>query len=133
MSEQNGPTKTETMLGGVDILVTTQCQVIGEAPVMETVKVKQLPVKQYPAYLAALDDETAMAALLTGKTQDWVENLDAPSHELLVSTGDRINRDFFGRWAERQRNRRELLVPGLSARMLENLSPRTVSQTLSPR
>lgn len=85
-----------TILGGEEIRVTT---VDGKT---ETVKVRQLPLSAYPAYLACQDDECVQVALLCDREPGWADTLTIESVEAILAKGDEINADFFGRWLRRR-------------------------------
>jgi hypothetical protein len=120
---KSGPTSLETLLGGVEVPV-----VLLDGAV-ETVRVRQLPIRDYPAFLAAQMDEPAMADLLCGKPAGWGERLGFDSLEMVVREGDRLNADFFGRWLRRRLERQERLLPGSTAAMGGSATP---SPTPSP-
>jgi hypothetical protein len=100
----SGPAGLVTLLGGDTVEVTLQD---GKS---ESVKVLQLPIKTYPQLFGCLTEEIRKLELYTGKPKEWVEQLTPASHELLITTGDGINMDFFGRWLDRKKAA-ESLVP----------------------
>jgi hypothetical protein len=116
------PTPLETLLGGSNALVGF---LSGEE---ETVRVRQLPIRDYPDYLAAQMDEPRMAELLCGKPTGWGDSLEFASLEGIISEGDRLNADFFGRWLRRRLERQERLLPGSLAGVSVTPSP-TASPT----
>jgi len=93
-----------TLLGQKNITVTA---VDGTT---ESVTIRSLPVKFFPELLGAFTDELKKASLYAGKPVGWVENLTPESHELVITEGDSLNADFFGRWLAR-RKAAELLLP----------------------
>jgi len=105
MSTENkkGPSKLETLMGGNEIAV-----VLLDTG-SERVKVRQLAVKYLPELLRIESslpfDEIAEVCLLTGKETDWAERLAPESHEAIINEGEKLNRDFFGRWVSRQPKR----------------------------
>ena len=100
----NQPTNLETLLGGLDLVAA---KTDGST---EPIKVRQLPVKLYPAYLAALTNEPRMVELFCDRPAGWADTLTPPAFEAIVLEGERLNADFFGRWQLR-RQRREALLP----------------------
>lgn len=108
MSAPSEPTKAETLRGGQHVAVTLS------DGTTETVLVRQLPVKDFEAWLAALDDEPRVVALLCERDACWVELLTNESIEAIVTTGERLNRGFFERWLQRRTARKEWLAPILA-------------------
>lgn len=101
-----GPKPMETLLGHTDLTVTL---LDGST---EQVQVRQLPIREYPAYLAAQLDEAAMVEMICAKPAGWADTLTHESIESIVTEGDRMNADFFGRWLQRRIARQERLLPG---------------------
>jgi len=99
-STMNEPTKMETLLGGASVAVN---YIGGNAG---TVEIIQLPIRKFPTLLAALDDENKQAELYCDKPEGWSDTLTPESHENIVAEGERINADFFERWARRRLARR---------------------------
>lgn len=97
------PTKTEILFGGEDIAVV----MLDSAT--ELVRVKILPIRQFPQYQAALSNEPKLVELFTGKPAEWVDQLSTSSFEEIILSGERINSDFFGRWQDRQKKRANIL------------------------
>lgn len=108
MSATHEPTKADTLRGGQSIIVTF------DDGSTESVFVRQLPVKDFEAWLGALDDEPRVAALLCERDSCWVDRLTNESLEAIVTTGERLNRDFFERWLQRRTARKEWLAPLLA-------------------
>jgi len=114
METNDKPTKTETLNGGIDCIVT---YADGGT---ETVFVRQLPVKLYPKLAQAqMEEETSLVMLYADKPLEWVEKLTPQAHETIISEGERINADFFWRWVERKMTRQEKLMPGIRGKLLE--------------
>lgn len=107
-TNEPGPTKQETLRGGVDI------EVIFIDGTAETVTVRQLPVRDFEKWLALLDDEEKAAELFTDRPGGWVERLNLQSLERVIAEGERQNRDFFERWLQRRTARKEWLAPILA-------------------
>lgn len=104
----DGPTKDETLRGGLNLTVT-----FTEGS-QEPVFVRQLPVREFEAWLACLDDEPRAAELLCGKESGWGDRLSIDSLEAVITGGERVNRDFFERWLQRRTARKEWLAPLLA-------------------
>lgn len=104
---QQSVTKTETLLGGSTITVNTSNGGI-------EVKVRQVPIKEFPAFLAVQDDEHAMIEFVCGQKKGFAETLTQDDHERLISEIDRVNGDFFPRWVQRRLKRSERLMPGIT-------------------
>lgn len=99
------PSTFAALLGGIDLTVSFADHTVVGA----VVKVRQLPVKLFPAYLATMNNETAQVELLCDKPAGWAESLTRESHEAIIEAGDKLNADFFGRWLERKKKRKALL------------------------
>ncbi len=93
-------TTFDTLIGGIKLTVT-----VAGAPT--EVVVKQLPVSLYPHYLATMADECRQVELLCGQPEGWAESLSPESHEQIITTGDELNADFFGRWVARREARQK--------------------------
>jgi hypothetical protein len=104
--ETNQPTANETLFGG------TMLQVTKTDGTYECVKVLQLPVRQFNALLTVQDDECKLVELYTGKPEGWADTLSVESFEAIITEGERVNADPFGRWFKRRLDRMERLVPG---------------------
>lgn len=89
----------------------------------ETVFIRQLPLREMESLLGAQGDEMLLAQVYTGKDAEWIDSLSPASQEAIVSEGDRINADFFGRWFRRRLDRQERLVPGSTDRLLSLFAP----------
>jgi len=87
----------------------------------EEIFVKQLPVRQYQKYLEAQADEVKMIVLACNKPEEFCDTLTPDSHELLVTTIERMNESFFQHWLQRQKNRVERLFPGAQEKVVEAL------------
>lgn len=124
------PTKIETLMGGKVVTVMLR------EGVKEEVAVQQLAVAQMPKLLAVIEDEAAMVELFCNKPKGWAAKLPPEAHEEIVTEGERLNADFFGRWVQRQLQRRERLVPGITQAMqttvLSNLRTGSPSSLSSP-
>ncbi|MDB6024005.1 MAG: hypothetical protein JWM68_228 [Verrucomicrobiales bacterium] len=121
---EKGPTSTETLLGGIDVLVSFKEQSAASEPV----KVLQLPVSSFPKLMAQMDDEVETIAIFTGKTRAWADSISMESHEAIIIEGERINGDFFGRWAARRVARVERSLPGAMDKLMTQ-----ASQNSSPK
>lgn len=111
--ETKMPDPMTTLIGGTEITVT---KIDGS---VEVVKVIQVPIKLFPKYAEALEDEPKLVALITGKDQAWVDSLTHESFEAVISTGEALNKDFFGRWLQRRLERQERMFPGVTQKMID--------------
>ncbi len=91
-----GPTPTETLFGGLDLIVAKRDKTT------ENVFIRQLAVETYPKLLAVAEDELAMAELYCGKPSGWARTLSPHSFETIIVEGERINVDFFASVATSQ-------------------------------
>lgn len=66
------------------------------------VKVRALPVREFPRLAASLDDEPALVELFTGLTAKEVDSLPIRDFEEILEEGRRINYPPFSRWTHRQ-------------------------------
>lgn len=129
MSTENiSPTPTETVMGGLNVIVTHSDKGT------DTVFVRQLAIEDYPKLLQAQDDECKMIELYCDRPIGWAKTLSPDSHEKLVEEGERLNSDFFLRWVQRRISRQERLLPGITQRMRDAaLSASQTSQPNTPR
>lgn len=106
-SEQNaGPTNVETLMGSTDVAAVLQ------DGSRERVRVLQLPVAKYPELAAALVDEGRQLEIYCGQPTGWAATLAPGSHNELMETAERLNRDFFDAWLRRRMAKVELVRPG---------------------
>ena len=103
-----GPTKAETLRGNVTITVELN------DGTWQPVIVRQLPIREMERWLSIIDDEPAVAELFASQPEGWSELLPPESIERIVVEGERLNRDFFGRWLDRRTARKEWLAPVLA-------------------
>ena len=87
-------TSTATLTEGTELSVAL---VDGST---ETVRVRKLPIEEYPQYLRSMGDESAQAELLCGKPAGWAAELTRESREAVIDAGDDLNADFFSRWIQ---------------------------------
>lgn len=102
------PHPNETLYGQIKLTVTMSD---GST---EEVAVLQLPISSYPALTEALDDEVRAAEIYAGKERGWGARLSPGDHERIITEGERINSDFFGRWLQRRLARQEKVFPGIA-------------------
>ena len=108
----NETTSITTLLGGQEINVT---HLDGTT---ETVKVRQLPIKDMPRYMACFEDEEKTVELFCAKPSGWAETLTRESFEEIITTGEALNLDFLERHAKRSQARREKVMPGLTEKIM---------------
>ena len=106
--------KTETLLGGLEIEVTLTS---GNT---EQVFLRQLPIRQMPRMLAALEDENRLVELFCDKPDGWSDRLTVESFEQVILKGEALNADFFSRWVQRRLTRQEKVMPGITAQLARN-------------
>lgn len=86
----------------------------------ETVKIRQLPVSQFPKYSQCLESEPALIELATDQKPGWSDTLTPESFEAIISKVEEVNGDAFGRWVQRRIARQEKLFPGVTEKVLKN-------------
>ena len=120
-------TKMDTLLGGMEHEVTRRD---GST---EKVKIRQLPVSLYPAFLAAQDDEPKMVELLCDRPAGWADTIAPEAFEAIVIAGETLNPDFFSRWVQRRLSRQERLIPGITERLAKSAGlPLPIGSPKSP-
>lgn len=90
MSAQEGPSPTEKLFGS-EIPVSFE----GKADA-ETVKLREIPVAEWPKAIAAEGNEFALVDLFAGKPSGWSLTLKPASFEAVLKEGERLNVGFFG-------------------------------------
>lgn len=114
----NAENTLATLLGGTELEVA---KLNGER---ELVKVRQLPVRDLPKYLACHQNEAATVELFCERDANWVDTLALASFEAILAEGEKLNLDFLSRYAARQLARNERLLPGFQQKLMnELLSP----------
>ncbi len=91
--------KLEILAGGTNVIVQFDDQREEETVFVRIIKLRQL--QQY-GQLVIAGDEAGQVGLFTGKEAAWVEALANESAEKILEEGQRLNADFFVRWAARQ-------------------------------
>ena len=104
----------ETLFGGLEIEVALA------AGGTEKVFIRQIPIRQMPRMLAALEDENRLVELFCDKPEGWSDTLTVESFEKLVTEGERLNADFFSRWVQRRLTRQEKVMPGITEKLARN-------------
>ncbi len=106
--------KTETLFGGLEVEVALTS---GQT---EQVFIRQLPIRQMPQMLAALEDENRLVELFCDKPEGWSDGLTVESFEKVVTEGERLNADFFSRWVQRRLTRQEKVMPGITEKLAKS-------------
>jgi hypothetical protein len=106
--------KTETLFGGMEFEADLA---VGGT---EKVFIRQIPIRQMPRMLAALEDENRLVELFCDKPEGWSDTLTVESFEKLVTEGERLNADFFSRWVQRRLTRQEKVMPGITEKLARN-------------
>lgn len=106
--------KTETLFGGLELDATL---ISGQT---EKVFVRQIPIRQMPQMLTALEDENRLVELFCDKPEGWSDTLAVESFEKIVTEGERLNADFFSRWVQRRLTRQEKVMPGITEKIARN-------------
>lgn len=91
--------KMEALFGGKVVPVTLRD---GST---EEVRVKEIPIRQFETFLIAIEDEAQIISIVTGKDEDWVDNLADESHEALVAAAMDVNFTRVERWLDRKVSR----------------------------
>ena len=100
------PSKLEILAGGTNVVVQFDDKRPDETVFVRIIKLKQL--QQY-GQLVIAGNEAGQVALFAGKDDKWVDELTNESAEAVLTEGQRLNADFFVRWAARQAAMGELL------------------------
>lgn len=74
----------------------------GVGPRREIVKVKKIGMADMALYAEVITQESKEVALLTGKDEAWVRELDDDSFEALIEEGRRLNFPRFSRFWKRR-------------------------------
>lgn len=96
----------ENLKGGIDV------QVAFLDGSTETVLARQLPLGEYDAAFAVLEDEIALTAKICAKDKDWAHKLEPESYETLHKAACDANAKGFFPWSAR---RSESLTKKLNA------------------
>jgi len=140
--------KFAELMGGQEIAVTKR------DGADEVVRVRAVPIAEFPELLKLLDDEVGQVQFycqvrrpevqspkskvqspLSPKAEveaidaewmsapaGWAATLMPDSHELVISTAEALNADFFARWLQRRMRRLETVRPGLADKMFAALA-----------
>lgn len=104
----------ETLFGGLEMEADLAA---GGA---EKVFIRQIPIRQMPRMLAALEDENRLVELFCDKPEGWSDTLTVESFEKIINEGERLNADFFSRWVQRRLTRQEKVMPGITEKLARN-------------
>lgn len=118
---------TTTLFAGIDFGVT---HIDGTT---ETVKIRQLPIRDFQALQVAAcnNDERAMAEVYTGRDKAWFDTLTIESQTALIQAGDKVNESFFYAWLQRLGARREAQMPGITEKICAGVMT-SLNSALSP-
>ena len=89
----------------------------------QDVFVRLVPVREFPRLLGAMEDEVELAEIFCAQPKGWADSLAPESLEAVVIRGDKLNDDFFSRWAKRRIARQERIMPGITEKRLGIASP----------
>jgi len=109
----------ETLLGGADFEVELL------DGTKQTVRVRQLPISDYPKLMAAIDDESKQLELYCRQPEGWADSLKPEIIAPLIAKAEELNDAFFYPWVQRRLGRQERIMPGLVDRALGTRSPTT--------
>jgi hypothetical protein len=112
---------TAMLFGGVTLTVETN------HGTKESVRVRQVPVREFPKYLEVMEDECRFVEFLCEKPPGWSDSLTPESSEQIVLEGEKVNSDFFSRWVRRRLERQEKLMPGITAQAITAASNSTTT------
>ena len=108
-----------TLLGGIKFTAT---KLDGST---EEIFIRQLPIKEFPVLRDHLGDELAMLEIYCAQPKGWAAMLMPASHDAVITEAEKLNRDFFLRWVERQKARAAMIPKpdmGEVVQMLDALS-----------
>ena len=118
-------TKLTTLNGGITLTVIYEPRSEGAEPLSESVKVRQIPVREYDAGFACIADEPALVGFLAAKNRPWALTLTPACYEEVLTTGRKVNARGFFTYCQRrteQTDRRDAAMIG----MMANLPPETL-------
>jgi len=111
-------------------------------PSPESVKVRQIPVREYDAGFALLQDEPALVGFLCARPKQWVLTLTPDSYEEALVTGREVNARRFFTFCQRRTEQIEkqdaamigamVSLPEDKLRMALELGRKSMSPTTSP-
>ena len=101
----------DTITGGRDIVAKYQ------DGTTETVRIKQVSIRQMDKYLATIDDEPGRIEFSVGKDAGWADKLTLESHTELIEAVEDVNSNSFFGWLRRRIARQEKLAPGSSGEL----------------
>jgi hypothetical protein len=129
MSE--GPTKTETLNGGVNVRVKMR------SGLMIDVLVRQLKNRELRKFGVLLDDPCALAEMLCDKPDGWSDELELESMFELVREGRRVNHTpfsvFMGAMVEHNKWAAETMAPHAEAANAAAALVRETTRTSLPK
>jgi hypothetical protein len=121
-----------TLFGGKNITVNFEPVVPqggtadqATVPPPESVKVRQIPVREYEVGFAFVEDEPALVGFLCGQNKQWALTLAPVSYELVLATGREVNRDGFFSYSQR-RTERAAKEQAAMIGMMATLPPETL-------
>ena len=117
--------KLHTLNGGKTITVIHEPTAEGAEPVAESVKVRQIQVRQYEAGFTLVKDEAALVGLLCGKEKTWALTLTPESYEDVLETGREVNRRGFFTYCQRRMEQDEKQNAAMIG-VMANLPPETL-------
>ena len=101
---KNFNARTVALNGGVMLTVLFE-SAGAEGPVNGSVKVRQIPVRDYDAGFPFIADEPAMVGFLCGQNKAWALTLTPASFEEILETGREVNEKGFFTHCQRRMER----------------------------
>ena len=100
--------KTITLNGGLDLRVLFEKpSPEAAAPAPASIKVRQIPVREYEAGFRHLKDEAALVGFLCGKDKTWALTLTPDAFEEILELGTEVNERGFFTSARRRADREQ--------------------------
>ena len=100
--------KNTTLFGGIVLVARfEQASELEAAIVPQQIKVRQVPVREYDAGFACVDDEPALVGFLCGQKKEWALTLAPESFEEILITGREVNAKGFFSFCQRRMERNQ--------------------------
>ncbi|MEI8288768.1 MAG: hypothetical protein WCH99_04800 [Verrucomicrobiota bacterium] len=121
--------KTITLNGGVMLTVSFEPLADGTVPPPASIKVRQIPVRDYEAGFPFVDDEPALVGFVCGLNKAWALTLSPDSFEEVLATGREVNAKGFFTHCQRRMERIQREQAALYG-AIATMPPETVKQMM---
>lgn len=98
----NNHDKTIAMNGGKEIEIWLEAIAPGTTPTKGSIKVRQIPIREYEPGFKLIEDEISLVGFLVGKDRAFALGLTPESYEAVLTVGREVNKIGFFTFCQRR-------------------------------